>query len=157
MKQTIILGERVVASDPCYDYLGGFCRLITDVRSGTWNVSVNRRNCGIWGVRNTSLIIRHEDYPKAVFKDEFNGCGVDSGQCGFYDYEYYLGHYKDNDWDDKNSWYRKVCDMTLGGKNWGVMDGVCVVSESGYGDGYYPLLIARNEEGQVVGMKLKFV
>ena len=96
MKQ-IKLGERVVASDPCYDYYGGFCRLIMDVKPGFWNVSVNRRKCGIWGVRNTSLTIRHEDYTNALFQDEFKGCGVDSGQCGFYDEEYYLEHYKDDD------------------------------------------------------------
>lgn len=37
------------------------------------------------------------------------------------------------------------------------VDGKCLVSSSGYGDGLYPLYCARNKYGEIVGLKLIFI
>ena len=37
------------------------------------------------------------------------------------------------------------------------IDGKCLVSSSGYGDGMYSLYSARNEDGDIVGLKLVFI
>lgn len=39
----------------------------------------------------------------------------------------------------------------------GTIDGKCLVSSSGYGDGLYSLYSARNEDGDIVGLKLVFI
>ena len=39
----------------------------------------------------------------------------------------------------------------------GTIDGKCLVSSSGYGDGIYSLYAARNEDGAIVGLKLVFI
>ena len=39
----------------------------------------------------------------------------------------------------------------------GTIDGKCLVSSSGYGDGMYSLYAARNEDGAIVGLKLVFI
>ena len=37
------------------------------------------------------------------------------------------------------------------------MDGKCVISFSGYGDGGYNLYAARNSKNQIVGLRIRFI
>lgn len=53
-------------------------------------------------------------------------------------------------------WYEMCCDKTLSNENAGVIPGG-VVSSSGYGDGGYDAFIAKNSNGQVIGVKIVFL
>jgi len=102
------------------------------------------------------LIARHEDYPEGeISKFESGSIGVDSRQCGFFDFDYYKEHRPDD------SWYRRICDITLDSKGlskrWGAIDNKGVVSASGYGKGLYDLYISKNTNGEIVGMRVEFI
>ena len=81
--------------------------------------------------------------------------GVDSGQCGIFDADYYEEHQPDDDYYDLNSWYRKVCELTY--NNAGITDGLGVACESGYGDGTYDLWVAKDDDDKVFAMKVVFI
>lgn len=81
--------------------------------------------------------------------------GVDSGQAGIFDFDSYpeenLG-----DYDDKNSFYGKACEQTLSSNRAGVVDEFGVVSNSGWGDGFYECMVHRDADGFVDAVKLDF-
>jgi hypothetical protein len=49
-----------------------------------------------------------------------------------------------------------MCRFTLSEDGWGVYD-TGVVASSGYGDGVYPMTVAKNEEGKVVSIAITFI
>lgn len=80
--------------------------------------------------------------PKKICKVSYhNVIGVDSGQAGIFNYDYYLAHQPDNSWEPdingNKSWYRKVCDITCSEELGGIIENKGVVSRSGDGDGPY--------------------
>ena len=157
MQQITLNTGKVIVTDPCYEPANGYNRLLKNVLPGNWNCTARKKNCGPWGSRITSLTIRHEDYPKGRI-EEYEGCvAVDSGQCGFFEPGYYEENYKDDAYDNLESWYRRVCGRTSSEPCWGVFEGMGVVSESGYGDGCYDIYSLRNDSGYIVGLRLKFI
>ena len=155
--EKIILGKNVIVSDPCYE-VGTWCQKeLSNVLPGAWGVEVKRTKSRI-----TELIVRHEDYPECEISEFESGhIAVDSGQCGFFDTDYYKEHQPDDDYNNPASWYRRICDITLDSKGWyngwGTIDDKGVVSESGYGDGLYDLYISKNTDGEIVGMRVVFI
>ena len=144
---TVKLGSSIHVSDPCYKY-GTWCSgTIDDADPGQWECWTDV----IWNTVGALNIARpgYED----VEPDEAMpfDCGVDSGQCGFYDLDYFRKHC------DINTWYETVCQETLGADRAGVIDGECFVSCSGYGDGGYTCYVARDRNGKVVRAKIVFV
>jgi hypothetical protein len=160
----------MVCSDPCYS-LDTWCMgIVENVKNGTWLASIETSDEGDWGVRIATLEVRHNDFKDTNLKfvDElpFTG-GVDSGQFGFFDKEFYrndesakdLPKYGFGDEFDKESgdiWYRACCDLTLGKERWGVLPNG-VVSSSGYGDGSYGVFGEKNAEGEYVAFKVVFI
>ena len=71
--------------------------------------------------------------------------------------ESYAANVNDDDFDDLNSWYRRVCNKTIEESCWGEIDGLGCVSESGWGDGCYECLVGRNEAGEIVGIRLVYI
>jgi hypothetical protein len=82
------------------------------------------------------------------FTCESNDIGVDSGQAGFFDAEFYIG-------GDDQKFYDQVCDLTLNGDNAGVI-AFGAVSSSGWGDGCYELQTIRHD-GEVVAARIVFM
>lgn len=154
--KTIVLGKKVIVSDPCYE-VGIWCQKeLSNVLPGAWQVDIRKAK-----VRNYSLvaelIARHEGYPECEISEfETGRIAVDSGQCGFFDADYYKRHQPDNDYDNPDSWYRRICDLTLG-SDWGTINDKGVVSASGHGDGLYDLYISKNSDGEIVGMRVEFI
>ncbi len=142
---------------------------------------------GFGGIRVTDLWVVHEDnkhaYPTKIL--DKNICiGVDSGSAGIYDKDYYEKYHVpnlDDDWYDRQFDLRYYYD-TEGKKyiepypeydsnfniiNWvksgqerrdGIaLDGKCVISFSGFGDGSYGLYARRNKDNQIIGLRLKFI
>jgi len=160
----------MVCSDPCYS-LDTWCMgIVENVKNGTWLSSIETSDEGDWGVRIATLEVRHNDFKDTNLKfvDElpFTG-GVDSGQFGFFDKEFYrndesakdlpkYGFSSDFDKKSGDIWYRACCDLTLGKEQWGVLPNG-VVSSSGYGDGSYGVFGEKNAEGEYVAFKVVFI
>ena len=114
-KGNIILGDRVMVSDPCYG-LGTWCQgVLENVLPGKYVCKVAFTDEGDWGTRVADIRVEHVDYKVMEFDhmEDFE-VGVDSGQAGIYDYEYYAKYHADS--SEKNhvddEWYDKVGNLT---------------------------------------------
>ena len=116
-KGTIMLGGKVMVSDPCYG-IGTWCQgVLENVLPGVYDCNVEYSDEGDWGIRVSAIEVTHESC-KGKFvqleREEFD-VGVDSGQAGIFDYEYYAKYHMDATErphvDD--DWYDMVCDLTL--------------------------------------------
>jgi hypothetical protein len=170
---TIKLSKNVRVSDPCYDN-DVWCKTqLTNVYPGEYNVSVEKSDEGDWGNRVSRLSVIHKGYVMEC-EDESNweehsNIGVDSGQAGIFcetsyrndeivesittpEVDFVLPY--DDGAGDK--WYGKVCKFTLTEPQWGLYD-TGVVTSSGFGDGGYPLDVVRNDDGEIVGMRITYI
>ena len=125
-----VVSGAIVCSDPCYE-LPTWCQGIVDnVKNGTWIAEIVRSDEGDWGERIALLSIKHKDIAQPennVDIMDFVG-GVDSGQFGFFDKDFYRNDEKakdlpkysfsgDFDKEVGDQWYRACCALTLGAKD----------------------------------------
>ena len=82
--------------------------------------------------------------------------GVDSGQCGIYDYESVKDIIGTGDYDEKDTFYGQACQCTDADEQYKELNGYGVVSRSGVGDGSYDLYIAKQDD-QVVGFRVVYL
>jgi hypothetical protein len=163
-----IKSGKMVVSDPCYTTNPPtWCQTILEnVKNGTWVASVEIKDFGGWGERVHWLYATHTSNERGV-KSEIGNLGVDSGQLGFFDSEFYRNDdmatdlpksdFGENyDRESGDSWYRSVCNLTLSDEQWGVMS-MGVVSTSGIGDSSYYGEVERNEMGEVVSIIVYFL
>lgn len=176
MEKFEITSGKMVISDPCYT-LDTWCQGVVDrVKNGTWVADAQKVQS--WGERVSILFAINEQALKENpnIKDILlNGdakelpftFGVDSGQLGFFDHEHYRNDESakdlpkfdfggDFDVQDGDIWYRAVCDLTLGGEQWGALP-FGVVSSSGFGDGSYPVFAVTNEYDEYIGFMAIFI
>ena len=114
MKKIIKLGEKVMVSDPCYG-LGTWCQgVLENVLPGNYECEVEYKDEGDWGIRVAAIEVVHEDCGVYVFEPQDFEVGVDSGQAGIFDYDYYCRYHTDyNDREHVNdAWYDRVCKKT---------------------------------------------
>lgn len=171
MKQ-ITLSENVRVSDPCYDN-DVWCKTrLTDVYPGEYNVEVEKSDEGNWGNRVSRLTVIHKGYIMECADEssweEHSEIGVDSGQAGIFCESSYRNDemadrittppndFKISGKSEGDLWYEKMCNFTLSENQWGLYD-TGVVTSSGYGDGGYPLDVVRNDDGQIVGMRITYI
>lgn len=151
----------VYATDPCYAKAEGAQELI-EVRKGEYKCKVEIADCGDWGKRIATLTISHKEAKMPFLWDDYftdyvGDAAVDSGQCGFFDKDYY-----ESQITEKNlvtdEWYHKICEITMNksADYCGTINGEGVVSESGYGDGRYAIYAAV-ENNEIVALKLDFL
>ena len=171
---TIKLSNNVRVSDPCYDDTVWCKTRLTDVYPGEYNVIVEKSDEGGWGNRVSRVSVIHKGFTMECEDEslwqEHSEIGVDSGQAGIFcetsyrkddiaesitaptlDRPFVLPY--DNDGD---KWYTKICHFTLTEPQWGSYD-TGVVTSSGYGDGGYPLEVVRNDDGEIVGMRITYI
>lgn len=155
---TINVGSRVYLTDPCYSP-GTWCQVVTAVKPGAWHCHVEFVTDEHMGSYVSKLICRHEDYPDTEIakSPEFLSLGVDSGQFGMFDADFY----EESSDDEKKSQiiYSRICQITLDdtkGRN-GTVDDKCIVTSSGYGDGMYSARVAKDENGTIVGVEIDFI
>jgi hypothetical protein len=166
--KTINLGSEVRVSDPCYGD-DVWCKTrLTSVLPGEYNVDVDVSDQGEWGRRVSSMTVTHKDYVGKNLKYQEHGdIGVDSGQAGIFcessyrndsieietpEHDFVLPY---ND-DSGDKWYEKMCKFTLSKQSYGTYD-TGVVATSGFGDGSYPLAVARDEDKNIVSMVITFI
>ena len=110
---TIDLNTKVRVSDPCYDVNTWCAGTLENVMPGTYKCYSQDVDTGDWGIRVASIEVRHEDYLDIEPTELQNiDVGVDSGQAGIYDFDYFVKNRKDINGED--AWYSKVCDKTGG-------------------------------------------
>lgn len=152
---------RIVAIDPCYSDADRLAANIPNVLNGTWTVDADISDEGSCGKRVAIVTIAHEDHltSRMTFETFEADCGVDSGQFGFFDGDLWDRDGRgQGDSQDKASFYGQCCDITLGTEQGGVTTIVPgYVSSSGFGDGGYPVEVARNTQGQVIGVRVTFI
>jgi hypothetical protein len=193
MGATIKLGNKVMVSDPCYG-LDTWCQgVLENVLPGNYNCYVEYSDEGDWGERVSAIEVVHEKYDRPLdieFESEDFEVGVDSGQAGIFDYDYYVRYHNKHTVDD--SWYDRVCALTCENvKNpnyeefdWNAdncydryqayketekcwpyiqkltanpIDGLGYVSSSGYGDGGYTCWTARDDDGNIITIRVEFI
>ena len=152
-----ITGNKIHVSDPCYDYSSSDAVTLDNALSGRYFATLVKHNLNIWYTRVSSLTIQHEDY-KDIVPDIFSGheIAVDSGQAGFFDDDYYQQNHG-GDFGDITTLFGLACSLTLSKNQGGIMLDKGVVSETGFGDGCYPLFIAKNHEGKIVASSIIFI
>ena len=115
MKAMIKLGNKVMVSDPCYG-LGTWCQgVLENVLPGNYKCYVEYSDEVDWGERVAAIEVRHQDYDDVVPMDrEDFEVGVDSGQAGIFDYDYYARYHTDSKERDHvdDGWYDRVGDLT---------------------------------------------
>lgn len=116
---TITLGRRVHVSDPCYETTCWCAGTLENVLPGRYNCKIVRCNddcdkgdAGTFS-RVKSLVICHEEYKCAPRERIAIEVGVDSGQAGFYDFDYYQGVHPSGEKHLSEEWYERVCESTL--------------------------------------------
>ena len=159
-KGTITLGEKVMVSDPCYG-LGTWCQgVLENVLPGVYDCSVEYSDEGDWGIRVVAIEVTHKSCRgKFIVLDlEDFEVGVDSGQAGIFDYEYYAKYHKDSTESEHvdDDWYDMVCDLTHK-NNGNTTHCLGLVSSSGFGDGGYNCWTYKNEDGKIVAIRVEFI
>ena len=103
----ITLGEKVIVTDPCYD-VDTWCNgVLENVKPGKWHTAAKSINKNGNGNRCTELVIWHSDYEKPTeFEHTDIDVGVDSGQAGIADYDYFA-KIKSNK-DSEEEWYESI-------------------------------------------------
>jgi hypothetical protein len=160
-------GIAAVVADPCY--YGGSEHMIHEVKKiqqgGEWMVEVHREEMGPFGERVVELTVVHSSYSPEDESEVAWNAGVDSGQmsiCGDMDVERFSnGDYGPGGFDPKANRgsfnYEGACDITLNqGARAGVLCDVMAVSETGCGDGVYPVYVWRNPNGIATRITVDF-
>lgn len=183
MKTFEVTSGALAVSDPCYTPDVWCMGYLEGVKNGIWHTDVlylsNEQTCG-WGERIAELRIFHVSLNEFPDEDMVDGwtvaditVGVDSGQAGFFDKEFFdvtpRGEYI-----DEESFYGKACTLThsddaeakfrMGlaleeGEHYythGILFDRGVVSSSGLGDGSYECLFLRID-GEIVAAKIVFL
>ena len=172
MKKFNVTSGVMVCSDPCYTIEPPtWCQgVIENVKNGEWEAEVERLELGGYGNRIAVLKVNHVN---AKLTGGFElldfDAGVDSGQFGFFDRDFYrndeaakdlkkydFGYELKKDDTKGEEWYRAVCDLTLGDERWGVLPNGAV-SSSGFGDGSYTVYGCKDESGQYVAFYVEYI
>ena len=67
-------------------------------------------------------------------------------------------HTDASDYDHVESqWYDEVCKLTLSPKQCGTIGNKGFVSSSGYGDGSYECYIAKNNNDEIIAIRIDFI
>lgn len=183
-------GDKIIATDPCYEKDSDSNYVINNCMPGIWRaVAVLTDDTEGWGCRVSYLMVSRENFESFKTKQETvrDIIGVDSGQAGFFDYNFYpVGKREGGGFNDPVSdfdlFYDKCCTATLGKRQADVVElthhiafgnptegvkGLVVrndtvqkmgaVSSSGYGDGVYNLTLWKDGVGKVLAARIDFL
>lgn len=143
-------------SDPTYDPNTSHAGTL-EVKTGEYNCYVTINDFGEYGERIMGITVIHNEYDNPDFKESWIAskvtAGVDSAQCGIFDSEYFERHQEDDEW--QMIVYNKT--HTENGFDAGIVDGQCLVSSSGFGDGAYNCFVKYNEDGAIVAINVQFI
>lgn len=165
-KSFVIESGTMRATDPCYKCYSPGLQAEFPVLNGTWNAFVFLEKA-YWCGGNTisSLLVKHEEAPAYIpdyqFQSINDGCGVDSGQFGFFDAAKYPTDESEFKWiHGSGNFYSTCCEGTTN-DNARVLEaavlpfGAC--SATAYGDGSYKVEVAKNAEGVIIAARVIYL
>lgn len=152
----------ILITDPCYyqDEQGAGI----SVKKGIWKGFVYVADSGDWDLRCAILLAYHENHPVLLKKSGWEqleyGTGVDSGQAGFFDRQFFndasvVKEKIDNPLTGRNLWYDLCCHRTINTELGAGVIPYGVVSSSGFGDGSYPAY-AQYFGDEIIALGLDF-
>jgi len=161
-------GTSAIVTDPCY--YGGSEHMLHEVKDiqhrGSWMLETHREEMGGWGERTVELTVVHSTFSPSDVRTLTHGAGVDSGQmsiCGDLDVEAFANpeNYGPNGFEPLAHAgkfdYQGACDITLNHPTHsGVLCDVMAVSDTGCGDGVYPVYVWRNAAGMATKISVDF-
>lgn len=171
--KTIQLSNDVIVTDPCYTEDTWCLARFSDVLPGTYKCYTEHDGSTD---RIAMLRVTHVDYTSGNESRLLYECtayiGVDSGQAGIFcmtsyrddSYDIPIPEDKSPDWivDDGPTegepgryWYSRVSAHTFTDYNWGAYDRGAV-SRSGWGDGMYPVTVAK-VDGKIVSIQIQYL
>ena len=162
----ITLGKKVQVTDPCYNLDVWCTETIENMLPGEYGTFATIANRGMMGRRVSKLMIIHKsvELGDLKFKVVTGDIGVDSGNCGFFDYNKYKEAKEadakfeaehNNIGPFTNKWWSVSDNLRALG---GTLDDWGVLSHSGYGDGSYDLYLAYDESGEnVIAAKIVYL
>lgn len=146
----------MILCDPCYLRKDTNCVYRIEVIPGYWNSRV-------YYFGDRVRILEAEVSTYSCLREELlvEDAGVDSGQFGFFDdtlFPYTDERlFVDDAKIDIQNFYGKCCTLTLNEKQAGIIDGLGVVSSSGFGDGNYPISVRRDVNGKIARVRIEFI
>ena len=165
----ITFGKKVQVTDPGYSLSVWCTKTIENMLPGEYGTFATIVNTGILGRRVSELTIAHKSvelgnlkFIKVVTDD----IGVDSGNCGFFDYDKFqeakeidarfeAEHDNSGIGPFTKKWWSISDNLKALG---GTLDDWGVLSHSGYGDGSYDLYLAYDESGEnVIAAKIVYL
>lgn len=150
------VNDAIHITDPSYPVgiPGGLFHV--SAKPGQWVGRVHRKDEGPWGNRIASLVVHHIEHASdATFPHwkRFATIGVDSGQAGIFAAETYSDDCDDP--TDTATFYGKACAITLSKPHHGAFQ-EGYVSQSGLGDGVYPVRVVYRR-GRIVAVRIDFL
>lgn len=163
----ITLGKKVQVTDPSYSLDVWCTKTIENMLPGEYGTFATVADRGMLGRRVSELMIVHKSVELGdlkFIKTVAGDIGVDSGNCGFFDYKK-LQEAKEADAKFEaehnnigpftNKWWSVSDNLRALG---GTLDDWGVLSHSGYGDGGYDLYLAYDESGEnVIAAKIVYL
>ncbi|MCP8309034.1 MAG: DUF4241 domain-containing protein [archaeon] len=155
---------KVHLTDPAYD------RKTLEKISVTWNLTAKNGKWRAFLIKEENegcvarLVAINTDYLNSQLgrNIRWQAIGplfVDTAQAGIFDDALYPKEKRRptrEEFNDKQSFYGKVCDLTLSSNQGGIVDNLGVVSQSGYGDGMYATF-GIEENGEYVAFCIDFL
>lgn len=139
-----VTSNEILVSDPCYD-ASDLNHLIKGVRKGKWDAKIYLNEEGrVMYLMAWNIVIEPPVVDSYKWHLSSDNIGVDSGQVGIYDKEYYqddaivegLDRIRKEPICPDEPWYSFNCDRTTDKMKAGIIPFGCV-SSSGYGEGVY--------------------
>ena len=163
-----LTGPEVIVTDPCY-YNGSehMHSTVGPIRQGgSWVMESHREEMGGWGTRTVELSVVHSTWHPTHKRFLAADAGVDSGQMSICDSHVARSFENPDDYgpdgfqpkDHEGHFdYQGACDITLNhAERGGVLCDVMAVSETGCGDGVYPVYVWRDEVGAATKITVDF-
>jgi hypothetical protein len=137
---------RLVIGDPCYRQVGkSGLNTVVGARRGTWRVCYAATDSAPGALQAVHSFVA-PDVLRWVEAD--HPIAVDSAQVGLVDERFYR--------PDNQRWYERCCKLSCNPPFAGTFP-AGAVSATYYGDGDYPLLLARGADGDIVGVRVLFL
>ena len=156
-------------SDPCYEKESK-SGISFKAKKGTWTAHINLNDED----RVASLVVVFKGKREKAGWTLVGDGGVDSGQMSIFDKSHFRkegdkdkitscwsGWEKKDEPDGGGFFYATCCSLTCGDDNGAKSKGGVLahgaVSQTGYGDGGYPVQVKYNAEGEAVAVRVRFL
>lgn len=147
----MVFDNNIDISDPCYSRNG--CGNIIDykIKEGKYGCYIKYGKPEEWEenrIAEIAIIKKGYGGTKDMVWNKADAIGVDSGLAGFFNHK---NEYSNEEWSD---FCDRLCDRE---EKWWVNIDNGFFSESGWGDGGYYVYESRNNNNEVIALKIVFI